>query len=63
MKAMMNGKFYRHRKFLDVDMQIIFCHTNGESLVRWWYQNRDRGYICVDTVKTPKDFTYWKEVP
>lgn len=63
MNAMLNGKFYRHRKFIDVDMQVIFNDPEtGKSLVRWWHQNR-RGYICVDTVITPTDFTHWKEVP
>lgn len=63
MNAMLNGKIYRHRKFLDVDMQVIFHHPDGKTLVRWWYQDRNRGYICVDTINTPKDFTDWKEVP
>jgi hypothetical protein len=63
MNAILNGKFYRHRKFIDVDMQVIFNDTQaGKSIVRWWHQNRNRGYICVDTVVTPTDFTDWKEV-
>jgi hypothetical protein len=63
MNAMLNGKIYRHRKFIDVDMQVIFHSPDGKTLVRWWYQNRNRGYIGVDTVKTPTDFTDWKQVP